>query len=464
MKIEKVVVFGGIIITLWVALFNQGIIALDDYTEGIARFIPAQSNSFIANIDTSGIRFPFQSLFFLSLSKMALGVGLTEPISQLKFVLVIVGILVFSIQLLSAYFMLRTTPYLRWGLFLLSFYFVLPLIYTRPLIENLSGAFVTLSALFATLFYKRGKTPWLFCSVMAISAASLFRLQTSICVLALIPLLVLSQRKKQSWLVFGFSLALGFFLTGILDWALTGGFQKSRLTYLQYNLQHSSSYGTTPFYSFALLFLGLTFPPALVGRYKGFQWKDRYRPLLPVLYFFLTFLIAHSLVPHKEERFVIPILPLFLILLTPLLHYWSFERKVYWRGFYFSGLNFVLLFLTSLSAPQSNVISLVRYLDKDTSLKRIVNYDNSVVLFPTAFSLRPLELIPMKPFLASAEISLSCDTALAVREDLLKADWSSFKVIQEFRPGFLEALLVRLNPKQNARRGAIYLIKDKSCD
>lgn len=463
MKSANWIWIAGFLLVASVGFFNQGIIALDDYSEGVARFIPAQHLSFRTNLDTAGIRLPFQSIFLLSLSKLALFLGFISPLAQLRFVLILLGTFVYSIQTYCAVRFFEDSRKKLIALLFSSFYFLLPLIYSRPLIENMSGAFVTLSAFFAFRFYSCRRGLWLALSVFSIAFASLFRFQSGVCVLAICFLLFLTPGKRR-WAIFILSGLFSFLLTGLLDLCLTGTFHRSLWAYLDYNIHHSSSYGVTPFYTFILLFVGLSIPPVFFSRYKGFKWVEEYHTLLPVLLYFSVFLLAHSLIPHKEERFIIPILVLFLVLLTPLASFFTLNRRQNWRVITFSIVNCFLLFFTSWSTPQSNVISLVLFLSKETSVKRVINYDHSIVLFPSAFSLRSLELIQLSSDQDLKQFKLSCDEVVAVRQDFLGNQWDHFKVVQVFRPGFLEALLVKLNPRQNARRGAIYLMKDNNCD
>ena len=453
----------GLGLVLSVGFFNQGIIALDDYSEGFARFIPAQNILFKNNLETAGIRLPFQSVFLLALSKLGLFLGITHPLNQVRFVLMVLGVLVYSIQT-SCAVMFFTEPRKRFlALLFCSFYFLLPLVYTRPLIENMSGAFVTLSAFCAFYFDKTKQTRWISASVLSIACASLFRFQTGVCFVAIGFLVFLSQNKK-TWAVFFGASVLSFLFTGLLDLFLTGGFHRSLLSYVTYNLQHSSSYGTTPFYTFALVFLGLSIPPSFLGRYPRFSWKKSYEPLLTVFLFWFVFLVAHSIIPHKEERFIIPILPLFLILLVPLAHYWFFERKSRWRIAYFCSVNFLLLPLTSFSTPQRNVIELVKYVDKNPKIKEVINYSDAVVLFPIAFALRDFKVTPQKALLATAAVLYNCGTAVAVTEPDYHLSFRDYPVLATFSPGPLEGLLVKLNPRQNARRGTLYLLEGKLCD
>lgn len=453
----------GLGLVLAVGFFNQGIIALDDYSEGFARFIPAQNITFTQNLESAGIRLPFQSVFLLSLSKLALYSGLTHPLNQVRFVLMFLGALVFSIQTYCAIHFFKGPTKRFLALFFSSFYFLLPLLYTRPLIENMSGAFVTLSAFFAFSFYQTGKSRWVLASVFSLAIASLFRFQTGVCVLA-IALMVFFSKDKRAWATLGLASLISFTLTGLLDLALTGGFHRSLLAYFEYNLHHSSTYGTTPFYTFILLFLGLSIPPSFLGRYQGLIWRREYAALSSPLLFFVAFLLAHSAIPHKEERFIIPILPLFLVLLVPLANYWIFQERCRWRILYFCLLNFSLLPLACFSTPQRNVISLVKYVDNNPRIKTVVNYENSIVLVPKAFSLRDFEVKPAnRDLITTSSVQYPCGTAVAVSEEWYR-HFRGLRVLGIFSPGPLEALLVKMNPRQNARRGRLYLLEEKTCD
>lgn len=462
----------GLALTVATGFFNHGIIALDDYSEGFSKFVPAQKISFSENLASAGIRLPFQSIALLALSKTALWLGMSSPTQQIQFVLIFVGIFTYLIQFFCVKQIFGNREDNGLALGLVSFYFILPLIYSRPLIENLSSSWIMLSALFAFRYFEQKSLSAIFFSVLFISLAALFRFQSGVCILAWLPLVFfykikLHGTKKSVW-TFVLSSIFAFAFTGLLDLTLTGGFHRSLKAYVNYNLQYASGYGTTPFYTFLLLFIGLSLPPAFFGKYTGFEWKKRYQGLLVPLFYFGVFVLAHSLIPHKEERFMIPVLPLFLILLTPLAHYWIYERKSRWRVVCFCSLNFLLLPLACFSTPQNNVISLVRYLDAHPEIETVYNYGNSVVLFPKAFSLRDFKVIPVSapPFSVAVDLGgkTDCQSVHVANEVLYRQDLSSMKILETFSPGPLEALLVKLNPRQNARRGRIFLLRGETCD
>lgn len=460
----------GLILYWATALTNIGIIALDDYAFGIAKIIPAQKITFTEIIGERGIRLPFQTLILAYLSKFALSLGITDPSSQLKFVLLVVGTIVY---LMHAYYGTKLLEFSKNSakntkflfLFFLGFYFVAPLLFTRPLIENLAGPFLTASAYYAVEFWNKRTTRSLFFGLFTVMIASLFRYQTGVCMFAVL-FACLLRGKVRDQIVFLASAAFCFFLSGAIDWYITGTFHGSFLSYVSYNAQFSSTFGVQPFYLFTLLFIALTVPPTFISKYEGFEWKKEYGPILPAIVSFLVFLIIHSAVPHKEERFMVPVLALFLLLLTPLASHLVFVQKKKWRVAYFCAINFLILPFASFNVPQKNTIGLVEYLNTRPDIRTIFTVQDSLTIFPTAYSLNPATAKEVSTEEAGKLKLQNCSEAVAVRKDYeprLASLGENFVKLDEFQPGILEALLVKLNPKHNIRRGAVSLYQDKTC-
>lgn len=127
----------------------------------------------------------------------------------------------------------------------------------------------------------------------------------------LIPLSVYAIYRRYGihYILAGFSVIL--ITQGILDIYTWGSFLHSPLEYLKFNLIENKSifFGTEPiwFYIYPLI---LHIPLLLLIPYT-FKFEENTRYLL--LNFGLYFLIF-SLIPHKEERYTLQIMPLFLIL------------------------------------------------------------------------------------------------------------------------------------------------------
>jgi GPI mannosyltransferase 3 len=133
------------------------------------------------------------------------------------------------------------------------------------------------------------------------------RLQNGLFCLFVLGLLFRTQRRAALQL-FGV-LVVGALLYGAIDWLTWGKPFHSALTYLRFNLIEgkSSSFGTHHFFLyFQALFTaeGLTIVPLVVLSVLGFK-SARAIPLMA-----LGFVLVHSLIPHKELRFIFPAIPL----------------------------------------------------------------------------------------------------------------------------------------------------------
>jgi 4-amino-4-deoxy-L-arabinose transferase-like glycosyltransferase len=103
------------------------------------------------------------------------------------------------------------------------------------------------------------------------------------------------------------------FLEGLAEFVITGGFLGGVFEFLRFNIiaGHASEWGTSPWYHYILLvslIVGLVFYFLPLG-----IEKDSRSVLLGLL--ILPFLVAFSLVPHKENRYISPIVPFIHVLI-----------------------------------------------------------------------------------------------------------------------------------------------------
>ncbi|MEL6211420.1 MAG: hypothetical protein AAFR44_14830, partial [Pseudomonadota bacterium] len=99
--------------------------------------------------------------------------------------------------------------------------------------------------------------------------------------------------------------------------AATPGVLHTLQRYIAFNADQSSSFGTAPWYTFLLFFLVLTAPPATYWLGRALWRAAGNAPLVAIP--FGLFVLVHSAIPHKEERFMFSVLPLFFALLAPAL-------------------------------------------------------------------------------------------------------------------------------------------------
>lgn len=147
--------------------------------------------------------------------------------------------------------------------------------------------------------------------------AVLVRLQCGLFCLGALAVLLARKQWRPALEVFGV-LCVWAVLYGALDaftWASApgakyGGWFHSALKYLQFNLieGRASQWGTSPplFYVRSLF---SSMPGVTIALGVGLLLGLRRAPGLVLVG--LTFLVAHSAIPHKELRFILPVLPVF---------------------------------------------------------------------------------------------------------------------------------------------------------
>lgn len=460
-QIQRVLFWAGLVAIVLTGLINVGIIAMDDYSDVVSKIIPAQEVVFSKILSERGIHTPLPALILSIVSKTTLAFGFSQPIDQLRIVLLMVGLFSFLTHSLLGHRVFRNseTESIVFT-FLIGFHFIAPLFFTRAMVETLSAPFVSLAVLWLWHYSQSSKRVALFWSAFFTLLAFQLRYQT----LAIVPgavLFLMLQRKIRDCVTYIGFLLVGLFFSARFEWYLTGEIFGLARPYFEYNLHHSSGHGVTPFYTFVLMFLALTIFPFFISRYKNFDGSG-YKKLFSVFYPFVSFVFLHSLIPHKEERFMIPVLPLFFILWAPLA---SYLIQVRWRVYGFLFVNLILFVACSFSVPQKNIVFLVGQVAKDSSIQRLIGVDETLVLYPTAYGIRKVPKLEVKGTQLSS-FNLECSDAVAIRREYVEKDKGlvrDLKWVADFDPGPIEALLVKLNPNQNARRGGIQLYRKKGC-
>lgn len=216
------------------------------------------------------------------------------------------------VKSLMAHFETKAVQYLLiYSSFLLWF---IPYLGVRFSSETWSGLFFTLGL---TSFWNKSEKANFSWLGIYFALAFLFRFQIAFAELAVI-LFWLSTKKLNYSQLWNFSryFLLIIVLGSVLDTVFYGEFTFTPWNYFESNILDSKAaeYGLSPFYYYLnkLLFyptlpLGILFYISLV--YQGIFKRNE------VWWAFLIFLLAHSLVGHKEERFLFPFFALFPYLL-----------------------------------------------------------------------------------------------------------------------------------------------------
>lgn len=194
------------------------------------------------------------------------------------------------------------------------------------------------------------------------------------------------------------STALGFLISavliqGFIDFLVWRQPFAEFIEYVNYNMNHAYEYHTAPWYNYLLVIGGLLIPPVSIMLLFGYikNWKKNFVLFFPVL----LFLLFHSAFPNKQERFILPVIPLIIVL--GLAGWEEFEKKsAFWRKnqklmiifwVFFWALNSVLLVaFTPMYSKKARVESM-SYLSNYPDIKYFVIEDNDsrILRFPPVF-------------------------------------------------------------------------------
>ncbi len=180
----------------------------------------------------------------------------------------------------------------------------------RAMSETVSALPVVLGLALALTPHAKRWQLWLGASLLGI--AVLLRLHNGVFCVGLLGILA----GRRQWRALGESfavLAVWAVLFGLLDWLTWGRWFHSALVYLQFNLIEgkASGWGTSPWHYY-LRVLWTSGPLVAVLLGVGAVLSARRAPGL--LLTAVAFVVLHAATPHKEFRFLLPVIPIFCAL------------------------------------------------------------------------------------------------------------------------------------------------------
>ncbi len=263
------------------------------------------------NTMRSGI-LPFIS-FLISKTTMSLGVFnpfLTEAICRILSTILFLFSYHKLLRLLSEEFQMTTPRFYQWSLF----FWVLPIVMIRFSSESVSASLFWLGYV---LFRQNLTKSSLKFFGIGILWGLAFYIRAHIGILIAIAIVYhfIEERKFKNYIY----VLLGFFIsTGletVISYWLYGKFVFVPVWYFKVNLldgQASAKFGTEPFYYYFLeIIKNLIYPIGLAVIIGLFYFaKTKIKSIYT--WFIITFLFIHSVIAHKEYRFLFPIYPLLI--------------------------------------------------------------------------------------------------------------------------------------------------------
>lgn len=367
----RTILFAALVIRLVAAVFSQGYGMHDDHF-----LIVEAASSWADGYDYNhwlpwspestgmpeGHSFTYVGLNFVYFWIMK-SVGISDP----KILMLINRILHALFSMLIVYFGIRITEKISsrknavtvgW---LLALLWLLPFLSVRNLVEMTCIPFI-LWGIWLTL-----KSDWnrnAFYAGLLLGMAISIRYQVGVFVAGMGLVYLLKAEWKKMFL-FSAGVILVFCLTqGVVDYFIWGYPFAEFLGYFVYNSNEGTQYIPNNNYAMYLLVLmgGMLFPLGIAMGIGFFASARKYFFLfIPVI----LFILFHSFYPSKQERFILPVLPLFVIL--SVVGYDTYFRTGGWEKFWkismrsFWVLNIPLLLLVSFTYSKKSRVEAMYY-------------------------------------------------------------------------------------------------------
>lgn len=207
----------------------------------------------------------------------------------------------------------------------------LPYLFVRFSSENLGGIFLILAWLCLPDFDREESLRIRFGSALLcgflLVCSFYFRFQMAFAIVGLVAWTLWKLRPLPTLLAglfFGALLGVGVNL--LADYAFYGHWVLTPYNYFHANIVQdaASNYGVNPWYDYVLMFIGSAAPPLSIFLLLFFLLGVLRRPDHPLVWMVLVFLLGHISVPHKELRFLYPlVLPFVGVCLFGLESVWS---------------------------------------------------------------------------------------------------------------------------------------------
>jgi hypothetical protein len=330
--------------------FSYGAQSLDDYTHGI---IPAIEWIQGKDIQIPDWRSPLLVWFLGFFLKVGKFLGVESIFSQIKWILFSLG--TFSTLIVLTYghyankYLLteKNKSVLIFSSYLLNLHPLLIFSQTRAFGESIAMVFLFVSS---CLFYSYIKeSPQkknlelhliFFSAWLMLGLACLFRFQVGIiAVLAFVYFFYFSFSKKNWLLLTNMLIACSLILLfcAIIDLQFNRKVFSTLSAYLAINQDVGSKHTNQPWWNTWLTFFGMFFVPLtlpFIGHIKKLSKTE-----MLVLFLTLIFVLIHSFVAHKEERFLYPILPFIVLIFSKL---WFESLNTFYEKFIFRPLIIIL--------------------------------------------------------------------------------------------------------------------------
>ena len=488
---------------LLAALFAKGWGMFDDHfivieTSG-SWTVGTQFNNWLpgspGNHGPTGHNFFYPGLHYLLFSFLN-AVGLTDPQGKMY----VVRILHALFSLLTVFFgykiaeMLNGVKSARTVGILLAILWFMPWMSVRNLVEMVSVPFV-MGSFYLLLKEKDSNSDFraIFWAGILFGLAFNIRPQTALFAVGAGAVYLFSGQWRTLITLTAGSLIPVILIQGGIDFVIWGKPFAELLAYADVCMTERNDYITLPWYNYFLTIWALLIPPVSLFIFYGFvrKWRNYLLIFIPVLIYF----VFHSWFPNKQERFILPMIPIFIAVgvagwdeFVKNSAFWNRHVRLYngsWTFFWV--LNTVGLLLFTFTYSKKARVEAMDYLKNYQNISAIVVLDEeqSPEMMPKFYMNQwP---VSYNEFLGSSHPDSILSVAVRYSDQappqflLFTGDKKVGAMVQNARkyfprivhettiePGFIDKLVHWLNPINKNRRIFIYrnadLIPEKRKD
>lgn len=253
--------------------------------------------------------------------------------------------------------------------FFLGLLWFFPFLHARPANENLCASFF----IFGLYFLKKKESAWsVFVAGILFSITFVIRFQMVVMITSTVLWFMITKKefKKIFILIVGGILTLA--LSTFFDAYMYGHFTFTPYNYVNLNLvaKYANGFGVTPIYQYFIFCFRECLPPLGIMVVLSFVYFWIKFPKSLITAITLPFFMVHSLIGHKEFRFIFPMAPFLPLILIYVCNEFNLQKRKYFRNAFLIFNLPLLLYFSFTPAGSTNRILKFLY-EKEIPVEKV---------------------------------------------------------------------------------------------
>lgn len=319
----------AVVLRLLAVVFSKGYMASDDHFQTVHIAYDLLQNGLWHADGCFGLsksqdmsRFPLYTISLFLQMKVLYGLGI-ESLDRMMFGIRFTHAMFSLVGVWAVYRIVeQETKSTKWAMIaglIVAAHFAMPFLAVRNLIEMVGGTIWVVAFYFIYRYRDDKNLNWLILAGIISGLGWMIRFQLLLA-MWIVPFMLLFENRRVKPALYHSIGALSMFLiAGLVDWKMTGTFMGSSINHIQFGATGAPTYATN-----SLIYVGVItaifIPPfSLFALYltcrKSFFGQHKILALST-----LSFILIHNLLPYRQERYMIPILPVLILMMVLALH------------------------------------------------------------------------------------------------------------------------------------------------